>query len=137
MASKRTCRLTLQIHPATAAGRRADRGLDEHHAANTVGDGREGHGRIDRAGATAARRAYRLRDLAVERRKAFEVTLGMARGHTRDASRVGAGRVGAARNRLDRFAEGRQPQLVRMLLLPFEAALAAIDADAKRVLVAG
>ena len=50
---------------------------------------------------------------------------------------AGAGSGAAAGDQPLRLAEGREPEIVRILLPPFEAALGAVDAELQAVLVAG
>src|SRR5204862_3934495 len=96
-------------------------------------------GKLDRAirfRAALAPSPNCVRDLAVDRRERLEVALGMAGGQSRHARRRGSGPAAGARDRLRRLAERREPELVGLLLVPLDAAAAAVHAQAQVVLVA-
>src|SRR3954463_11744032 len=106
-------------------------GFDEDHAFDAVVDG----GEVEILG---QRPAFdlgldRAKRLAVDVAEGLEIALGMAGGNARELLRARAVVAVAAAPDLRGLVRELHEQLVRMLLVPLEAALGAVDADAERV----
>ncbi len=84
-----------------------------------------------------ARREDGRGGLLVDRGEALEIALGMSRRDTGHARSRGARAGASARDQPLGLAEGREPEVVRILLGPLQAALRAVDAQYEAVLVAG
>src|SRR5262249_41809251 len=126
----------LELRPGAVLLRRFHTGLDEGDAFDTVLDRRVDHV-LGQLAALLARRADRPRRFRIDVGEAFEITLRMARRDAADARGGRAGPGAGARQQLFRLAERRVPEIVRIGLCPFEAALLAIHPELEAVLVAG
>src|SRR5690606_41567472 len=105
-----------------------DAGLDEGHAFDAVLDRRIDDLFSGRS-ALAPCRTDRAGRFGIDVGEALEITFRMARRHTAAAA-CHSTRAGAVPGeQLARLAERREPEMVRMLLVPFQPALTAIDAQ--------
>src|SRR5690606_38617970 len=112
-----------EFHPLAVRAARLDRGRDELHALDAVVESRQ------YVAIRLAVAADDLGELVVERRKGFEIALGMP---TRDPDVHGRGDVtrdgAASRQELLGFAELGEPHVIRVVLPPFKAAPLSVNA---------
>src|SRR5690606_16320447 len=125
----------LQLRPGAVLLRRFHAGFDEGDPFDAVLDGRIDDV-LSRLAALPPRRADRPRRLLVDVGETFEVAFRMARRHAGQPRRDLAGAGAGAGDELLRLPERRVPEIVRVGLDPFDAALGAVDPELQPVLVA-
>ena len=122
-----------RLHPGPIPLRRGDAGFDESNALHAVVDGRIDDAAIQFGAFLSG--IDGARSLGVDRREGFEIPFRMARGDAADASGRSAGPCSGTGEQAFRFAERREPQIVRVRLNPFDAAFGTVNADLQAVLI--